>query len=104
LLYRDAPALTSIGSRTKARQHLQRAVELAPHYPENRLILIETLIKWGDRKTAREELKLLEDGLSAAKSEFAGPAWAGSWTDWDARLDKVRKTLEEPARLESPQH
>src|SRR5260370_20620318 len=48
LLYRDAPALGSIGSRTKARQHLQRAVQLAPDFPENRLNLIEADLKWGD--------------------------------------------------------
>jgi hypothetical protein len=46
LLYRDAPALGSIGSRAKARQHLQRAVELAPQYPEKRLNLIEAYLKW----------------------------------------------------------
>src|SRR5262249_21754608 len=34
LLYRDAPSLISIGSRSKARQHLQRAIELVPEYPE----------------------------------------------------------------------
>ena len=39
LLYRDAPAIGSIGSRSKAREHLTRAVDLAPRYPENRLNL-----------------------------------------------------------------
>jgi tetratricopeptide (TPR) repeat protein len=104
LLYRDAPVLASIGSRTKARQHLQRALELAPRYPENRLNLIESELKWGERKAARRELKLLEDEWAAARSEFTGPAWATSWTDWQARLEKVKKTLEEPARLETPRH
>jgi tetratricopeptide (TPR) repeat protein len=104
LLYRDAPALGSIGSRTKARMHLERALALGPQYPENRLNLIESELKWGDRKSARHELKLLEDALPAARSEFKGPAWDGDWTDWDARADKARKTLEEPARLESPRH
>ena len=104
LLYRDAPVLASIGSRTKARLHLQRAIELAPGDPENRLNLIESDLKWADRKSARHELKLLEDSWAAARSEFAGPVWASSWADWDARLEKVKKTLEEPARLESPRH
>src|SRR5204863_9133981 len=49
LLYRDAPAIGSIGSRGKARQHLEHAVKLAPPSPENRLNLIETYLKWGER-------------------------------------------------------
>ena len=53
LLYRDTPSFGSIGSRTKARQHLERALELAPRYPENRLNLIESELQWGDRKAAR---------------------------------------------------
>jgi tetratricopeptide (TPR) repeat protein len=104
LLYRDAPVFASIGSRTKARAHLQRALELAPRYPENRLNLIESELKWGDRKAARRELKLLEDAWEEAHSEFAGPQWTVSWADWTDRLQKIRKTLEEPARLESPRH
>ena len=104
LLYRDAPAFASIGSRTKARTHLERAVELAPLDPENRLDLIESELKWGDRKGARRELKLLEASWAAARARFTGPAWTSSWNDWDSRLDKIRRTLGEPARLESPRH
>jgi tetratricopeptide (TPR) repeat protein len=104
LLYRDAPALGSIGSRPKARVHLQRAVELVPNYPENRLSLIETELKWGDRKQARQELKQLEDAWSAAQTEFAGPAWARSWTDWNARLYKIKNKLPEPAPLDTLRH
>jgi tetratricopeptide (TPR) repeat protein len=104
LLYRDAPAWASIGNRTKARQHLQRAIELAPEYPENRLILIETALKWGDRKGARQELKLLEDSWHHAHMKFDGPAWTRSWSDWEARLDKIKKTLDETPRLEAPRH
>jgi len=37
LLYAGAPAIISIGSRSKARQHLEKAVEVAPDFPENRL-------------------------------------------------------------------
>jgi tetratricopeptide (TPR) repeat protein len=104
LLYRDAPALASIGSRTKARIHLQRALELAPLYPENRLNLIESELKWGDRKGARHELKLLEDSWAGAHAAFSGPVWEATWADWDSRLEKIKRTLEEPARLESPRH
>ena len=103
LLYRDAPAIGSIGSRAKARQHLQRAVNVAPHYLENRLDLIEGCLKWGDRNGARRELKALEEILPAARTEFTGPAWADSWTDWDARLEKLKKKIEGPPKtIESP--
>src|SRR5689334_21307932 len=37
LLYRDAPSVLSVGSRAQAKQHLERAAELTPVYPENRL-------------------------------------------------------------------
>ena len=104
LLYRDAPVIGSIGSRSKARQHLERALELAPGYPENRLNLIESELKWGDRKAARRELKLLEDAWPAARNEFTGLTWAAAWTDWQNRLDVVKKALEDPVRLESPRH
>ena len=90
LLYRDAPAIGSIGSRTKAREHLRRAVELAAQYPENGLNLLEACLKWGDRNEARSELKALEDVWLIARTNFAGAAWAASWADWEARLKKVK--------------
>ena len=38
LLYYEAPGWPlSVGNKNKARQHLQRAVKLAPTYPENQL-------------------------------------------------------------------
>jgi tetratricopeptide (TPR) repeat protein len=104
VLYRDAPAWASIGNRTKARQHLQRALELAPDYPENRLALIESELKWGDRKAARQDLKLLQGGWSGVRSKYNGPSWTSNWTDWEARLEKIQKTLDETPRLESPRH
>src|SRR6266516_3181664 len=60
LLYFEAPAFASVGSRSKARQHLERAAELAPDFPENRLNLIDVYLKWADNKSATRELKALE--------------------------------------------
>jgi tetratricopeptide (TPR) repeat protein len=97
LLYRDAPAIGSIGSRPKARQHLQRAVELAPKYPENCLNLLESYLKWGDRNGARNELKAAEELWPSAHTNFVGPAWASSWADWQRRLEKLRRKLQSPA-------
>jgi tetratricopeptide (TPR) repeat protein len=98
LLYRDAPAFGSIGSRPKARERLQRALELAPQYPENSLILIESELKWNDRLAARAELKALEERLPKARAEFSGAAWASNWTEWDLRVANARKALEDVAR------
>jgi hypothetical protein len=104
LLYRDAPALVSIGNKTKAREHLQRALRLAPEFPENRLNLVEAELKWNERNNARRELAALEASWSKARSEFTGPAWEGSWADWTTRLATNKKRLDEPSRLESPRH
>jgi tetratricopeptide (TPR) repeat protein len=103
LLYLEAPAIISIGSRGKARQHLQRAVELAPDYPENRLNLLEAYLKWSDRVGAQRELKSLETLWPRAQKNFTGEFWAASWANWNARLETARqKIAEPPKRLESP--
>src|SRR5439155_14472761 len=91
LLYRDAPSVGSVGSRTKARKHLQRAAELAPEYPENGLNLIETCLRWSDRNGARRELKALEAAWPEARSKFSGPNWSVSWADWEQRLKLGKK-------------
>jgi hypothetical protein len=96
LLYRDAPPIASVGSRSKARHHLQRAVELAPGYPDNRLNLIESYLKWGDRNGAVRELKALEAMLPEAREAFAGPAWEASWKEWNQRIVQVRPKVEKP--------
>lgn len=104
LLYRDAPSLISIGSRSKARQHLRRAIELAPEYPENRLNLIDSCFKWGDRNDARRELTALEAIWPKARQKLSGPEWAASWEDWQGQLEALKKKMEEASKLESPRH
>ena len=98
LLYFEAPAFASVGSRTKARQHLQRAVELAPDFPENRLNLMEAYLKWADNNGATHELKVLEKLWPKAQTNFTGEAWAASWSDWEVRLKRARKTIKESAK------
>jgi tetratricopeptide (TPR) repeat protein len=98
LLYADAPAFGSIGSRARAREHLRRAVELAPQYPENRLSLIEAYLNWGEPTGAYRELQILEAAWPAARTNFVGEAWASSWADWEPRLKKLKKKLEEPTK------
>jgi tetratricopeptide (TPR) repeat protein len=96
LLYLDAPSIGSVGSRRKARAHLQRAAELDGNLPENRLNLIEAYVKWGDKADARRELKTLQETWPAARSKWTGRAWASSWADWEERLKILKKRLEEP--------
>lgn len=103
MLYLDAPVIASVGSRSKAKQHLQKAVALAPDYPENRLALIEACLKWHDQNGALREMKELEEVWSDARKKLAGPEWASSWADWESRMDKARAKLERPSKsVESP--
>jgi tetratricopeptide (TPR) repeat protein len=93
LLYRDTPGFPlSIGSRVKAEQHLQHAVELNPEYPENHLNLIETHLK---RKPAAApgEYEKLRAILPAARKQFSGPQWQSAWEDWNPRLEKIQSRL-----------
>jgi tetratricopeptide (TPR) repeat protein len=98
LLYRDAPSFGSIGSRSKAREHLKRAVELAPGYPENRLNLVEAYLNWGEPNSAQRELAALEAAWPSARTNFVGEAWAASWADWEPRLQKLKKKIEGPPK------
>ncbi|MGD0253115.1 MAG: hypothetical protein ABSC01_10520 [Verrucomicrobiota bacterium] len=104
LLYRDAPGWpTSIGSRRKAREWLERAAKLAPDYPENHLNLIESRLKWNDRTGAESELKALDALWSKAQTNFVGEAWEQSWADWIARKSAVEQSFTQTSQpAESP--
>jgi hypothetical protein len=103
LLYEQAPAVISVGSRSKARQHLLRAAALSADYPENRLNLAEAALRWRDLKTAQRELAALEDLWSSAREKFAGVAWEASWADWNSRLEQLRIKAKQLAKpLASP--
>ena len=105
LLYFQAPRIGSIGSRSKARTHLQKAVDLAPEYPENHLNLFEAFIKWSDRNGALRELKALNDLWPKAKTKFTGKSWERSWEDWTRRFEQAKKKVEAPSRaIEAPSH
>jgi hypothetical protein len=104
LLYRDAPGWpTSIGSRRKAREWLERAAKLAPEDPENHLNLIESRLKWNDRTGAESELKTLDALWPKAQTNLAGEAWEPGWADWTARKRAVELSLTPAsASVESP--
>ena len=91
LLYRDAPGWPiSVGSKSKARTHLLRAVELAPDFPENQLILVETWLMWKEKKTLQRDLDTLAATLPKARQQLTGDDWAAHWDDWDRRWKAVQ--------------
>lgn len=91
VLYRDAPGWpTSIGSRQKARRYLQRAVELAPGFPANRITLLESWLQWGERKSVLPQLGPVEEVLKIARTKLTGEAWAPSWDEWDQRWQAIK--------------
>ena len=86
LLYRDAPGWpASIGSRGKARQHLEKAVELSKDFPENWLALLESYAKWGDKRALQSNIKKVDELLAAARQKYNGNTWAVQWQDWERR-------------------
>jgi tetratricopeptide (TPR) repeat protein len=104
LLYFHAPGWpTSIGSKAKARQFLQKALKLYPNYPENQLNLIEAEFKWGDKAGAVRDFKALEAMWPAAHKELTGVEWASSWADWETRRQILQRKVNEALKgLETP--
>jgi tetratricopeptide (TPR) repeat protein len=93
-LYLKAPGWPmSVGSRSKARKHLEHAAELAPDFPDNRLTLAEAYWKWHDKKPLARELEAMEQLWPAARTNFAGADWAAAWSDWQPRFDKLRENV-----------
>lgn len=95
-LYRDAPGWPiSVGSKSKARAHLLRAVELAPEFPENHLELIETWLFWKEKKTLQRDLDALAARLPKARLQFTGEDWAAHWDDWERRWQSAQSRAAE---------
>jgi hypothetical protein len=103
VLYLEAPGWpTSIGNRTKARQHSMRAVQLAPDYPDNHLCLLECYLKLNDDTAAQQEGQMFFALLPKAREKFTGEEWASSWADWNSRWHKIEAKLGEKPRSQSP--
>jgi len=100
VLYRDAPGWpTSVGNRAKSRLHLEKAVELFPDFPANRITFLESLLEWGDKKTVRAQLAAVEEVLKAARLKLTGEVWDPSWEEWDRRWQNLQaKVSVEPAK------
>jgi tetratricopeptide (TPR) repeat protein len=103
MLYLSAPGWpTSIGNHSKARQHLMRATQIAPNYPENHLDLLECYIKVDDDVMAQSEGQKVFELLPKAKEKFTGDEWASTWLDWDARWHKFEAKLAEKPHPQPP--
>ncbi|MGZ4963612.1 MAG: hypothetical protein ACXWBP_09365 [Limisphaerales bacterium] len=103
LLYLNAPGWpASIGNHSKARQHLMRAVQIAPAYPENHLDLLEAYIKLDDDTAAQLEAQKIFELLPQARQRFVGEEWESSWADWESRWQKFESKLAEKPRPQSP--
>lgn len=94
LLYLEAPGWpTSIGDRKKARTHLERAIVLAPKYPDNRINLLDLLVRLRDVRAATAELSNLEAIWSEAKQQLTGPEWVEAWSDWESRKKRLEEKI-----------
>jgi tetratricopeptide (TPR) repeat protein len=92
MLYRDAPGWpTSIGNKSKAREHFERAIKLHPEFPDNQLGLLESFQEWGEKNNFARQLPITEKTIAEARARFTGPHWDLSWADWSSRLAKMKR-------------
>jgi tetratricopeptide (TPR) repeat protein len=91
LLYLDAPGWPiSLGSRAKARRHLEKAFQIVPDYPDNRLCLLEARLRWGEARSAQDQITALEPALQSARTNYVGEHWTRDWEDWEARWRRIK--------------
>jgi tetratricopeptide (TPR) repeat protein len=84
MLYLDAPGWpASIGDKSKARQHLEKAAELVPEYPTNHLTLMKAYLRWEDSSALEEAIARYHRLLPAAKEKYSGELWENSWRNWN---------------------
>jgi hypothetical protein len=103
MLYLDAPNWpVCVGSKTKARQHFQRALKLCPEYPGNPLNLIEAELKWGEKKDAAAGLEALDQLWPEARKKLAGDDWAAAWAEWEARRAAAREESANNSKSKGP--
>lgn len=98
VLYYEAPGF-SVGSDPKARKELERAAEVAPDFPENRIYLAEAYLKWREKKPLQQQLDALEKLWPIAKTNLTGLDWENAWLDWTQRREKLKK---EAAKILKP--
>ena len=94
LLYLDAPGWpVSLGNPTKARAHLEAAVERSGDFPENLLCLAEAELRWKHAAAARKLLERVDRIWEDARKRWVGGEFEASWKDWNHRRDKLRASM-----------
>jgi len=103
-LYLRAPGWpASIGSKAKAREQLEKAVALAPDWPDNHLTLLAAYAEWEDPEALRAALARYRKLLPQARLDFPLAAYPHYWPDWEKRLadlETAAKKLGLPAPAE----
>lgn len=95
VLYLEAPGWpTSVGDKKKARLNLEKAVELAPEFPDNHMCLMEALAKWKEWKPLTDRMADYQAMVAAAKQKFTGSDWEYEWHDWTRRLQVIQTKLQ----------
>ncbi len=91
LLYRDAPGWpVSVGSTRKAREHLERSINLEPDYPDNYLSLMEGYLLWKEKDLLQQQMARYRKLLPDAQKKYAGVEWEQAWHDWAERWDGIQ--------------
>lgn len=94
LLYLDAPGWpVSLGNPTKARTHLEAAVERDGEFPENLLCLAEAELRWKHAGASRRLLERVDRIWDAARNRWGAGEFEASWSDWERRRTKLRNSL-----------
>lgn len=99
MLYFQTPGWpTSIGSRAKARDHLRRAIELSPNYPNNLIAYAEALNRSRDRALLAETLKSLDTLWPKAKKNLVRDVSDYSWATWEESRSTLKARLAKLSR------
>jgi tetratricopeptide (TPR) repeat protein len=101
-LYYKAPSWPlSVGSKHKAQEWFERAVELSPDYPGNQLNLAEAQLRWREREALEATLKNLDAIWPSARTNLIGEDWELAWLEWSTRRTNLKLEHE---RLYGPGH
>jgi tetratricopeptide (TPR) repeat protein len=97
MLYFEAPGWpVSLGSRSKARKHFEKALELLPDYPDNHLSALEAYVQWKDKERVRKGIRQYQRIVEAAKEKYRdAPRWEQAWLDWEVRWAAIERKAKE---------
>lgn len=91
ILYREAPGWpASIGSRSKARKHLEKAVQLHPDFPPNQLELLQAHLDWKERRHAEQVLPRVRSCMAGMDTKFSGEQWAWARDGWQRFWEELQ--------------